>query len=308
MIRLSSSGYEAVINPLRGGSCVQLRRNGISVLRTPASDADALKSPFFYGTPILFFPNRIAEGKFEFEGRLYEFPVNDPETGCFLHGTLHQTPFEVMEQHADRVELRYQATEREPYLTFPHSFSLRLSWMLTPEGLEQKVVLQNESPLDMPVALGFHTTFQLPFSGMGDAKEITLRLDVAREYSRKGKDHLPDGKYCDTSQDMEALKSGIWHPALQQSSRLFQMGIRKEMVLTDPVDGIRVTYTALQGYNYWMVFNSLSPDWISIEPQSWLTNCPNAPFPRNETGFDFLPPGQSRAYLTRLKIDQRISS
>ncbi len=62
MIRLSSSGYEAVINPLRGGSCVQLRRNGISVLRTPASDADALKSPFFYGTPILFFPIGLPKG------------------------------------------------------------------------------------------------------------------------------------------------------------------------------------------------------------------------------------------------------
>lgn len=304
MIELQAGGYVALINPTRGGSCVHLSRFGASVLRTPESDIDYEMGPFFYGTPLLFFPNRISDGKFEFEGRTYTLPINEPDTGCFLHGTLHETQFEVVQQQNDSVELRYQATDEKPYLSFSHAFTLTLKWELDEAGLHQQVSFTNDSNLNMPIALAFHTTFQLPFCAESDANAITMQLDTSIEYSRNMKNYLPDGGWAADYPMKQELSEGVFHPGPCRMSRFFKMGDRKELVLTDPIAGVKMHYTALQGYDYWMVYNGLTADFLSVEPQSWLSNCPNAPFAREETGFSYLQPGESRTYETCMRIEK----
>ena len=39
-----------------------------------------------------------------------------------------------------------------------------------------------------------------------------------------------------------------------------------------------------------------------MEPQTGVNNCPNAPFDREKTGFQFLTPGESRTYETQLTL------
>ncbi len=303
MIELHAYGYTARIDPDRGGNCLCLNRFGADVLRTPASDADREREPFFFGTPLLFFPNRISGGRFEFEGREYRLPVNEPSTGCFLHGTMHQAAFKVIRQNEQSVLLRYMATDEEPYLTFPHAFEVDQEWGLSSEGLQQTVTVTNLSRLDMPVALGSHTTFRLPFTAGSRAEAVTMQLDTDLEYSRNMTNYLPDGKCSRQYPDQDALKQGTFVPAPHRMSRLFRMGKNRDLVLTDPESAIRMTYSALKGYGYWMVYNGISPDFLCVEPQSWLSNCPNAPFPRNETGFDFLTPGENRVYETNLSME-----
>lgn len=304
MIQLDSNGYTARIDPSRGGSCVQLSRFGADVLRTPASAEDYETEPFFYGTPLLFFPNRISEGQFEFEGRTYKLPINEPATGCFLHGTLHATPFEVVHIQENSVTLRYQATPQAPYLTFPHAFTLVLEWSLSANGLLQTVTFVNDSDANMPVALAFHTTFRLPFSSNGQANKVSMKLDTSLEFSRNMENYLPDGECKSEYPDKEAMEEGTFYPAPCRMSRLFKMGQEKDLILTDPCAGVRAKYTALQGYDYWMFYNGVAPDFLCVEPQSWLSNCPNAPFPQNETGFDFLASGEERTYKTVLSIEK----
>ena len=304
MIELLSHGYTAIINPLRGGSCIHLSRFGASILRTPKSEADYETGPYFYGTPLLFFPNRISGGQFEFEGRTYTLPITEPDTGCFLHGTLHETPFEIVSQQADRVMLQYQATADAPYLSFPHAFTLRLLWKLDEHGLSQQVTFTNDSERNMPIALAFHTTFSLPFVQQSHADNITMQLDTSAEYSRNLKNYLPDGGFFADYPQKQELDEGTFHPGPCRMSRFFKMGERKELVLTDPVAGIKAAYQALQGYDYWMVYNGIAADFLSVEPQTWLSNCPNAPFPREQTGFAYLEPRQSRTYQTRLSIER----
>ncbi len=302
MLELHAEGYTALIDPEHGGNCVRLSRYGAEILRTPKSAADRDESPFFYGTPLLFFPNRISEGCFVFEGREYRLPVNEPSTGCFLHGTMHRTAFEVIRQNEQSASLRYLATDREPYLTFPHAFEVDQEWSFSPAGLRQTVTVTNRSRLDMPVALGSHTTFRLPFTADSRPDEITMRLDTGAEYSRNMQTYLPDGKVFTDYPDRDALRQGTFVPAPCRMSRLFRMGSSKTLTLTDPRGHVQMTYEALKGYHYWMVYNGLSPDFLCVEPQSWLSNCPNAPFPREETGFDCLMPGESRVYETLLSI------
>ena len=90
-IHLSAFGYEAEICPERGANLISLTRPELhmSSLRTPSSLEDFTKSnPYLWGVPVLLPPNRISGAKFEFEGREYVFPMNEPTIGNFIHGML----------------------------------------------------------------------------------------------------------------------------------------------------------------------------------------------------------------------------
>lgn len=304
MIELNAHGYTAWIDPARGGSCTRLSRYGAQALRTPAGEESYRENAFLWGTPLLFFPNRISQGRFFFENRAYAFPVNEPATGCFLHGTLHQTPFEEISRSESAVALRYAATPQAPYLSFPHAFTLELLWHLAEDGLHQRAVFTNDSPRNMPVALAFHTTFCCPFVSDSRPENIRLTLDTSLEYSRDMRTYLPDGGCSAEYAGKEEMKEGTLIPCEHTISRLFRMGERREMLLTDARAGLRVRYRAGSTYGYWMVYNGGNPNYLCVEPQSWLSNCPNAPFPREQTGFDFLAPGHSRAYETCLSLER----
>lgn len=94
MINLKSRNYTAVITPSRGANCVSLRNTeyGAVILRELPMGAKP-DNPYLYGMPVLFPVNRISGGRFEFEGREYIFPINEPNTGCHIHGTLHSETF-----------------------------------------------------------------------------------------------------------------------------------------------------------------------------------------------------------------------
>ena len=304
MLELHAGGYTAWIAPERGGACLRLSRWGAEALCTPKTEEELAQTPFFFGTPLLFPPNRISGAEFTFQGRRYSFPVNEPATGCFLHGELYKTPFQVLSQGEGGVRLGYRATVEQPYLSFPHAFSLTLDWSLSPDGLRQETSFTNLSDADMPVALGFHTAFRAPFAPEGRAEDIFLTLDTQREYGRNMRNYLPDGSVFTEYPDRQALAQGAYQPCDQAVSRLFQMGARHEMRLTDRKRGLAVRYRAGESFRYWMVYHGGPGKALCVEPQSWLSNCPNAPFPREKTGFDSIAPGETRRYETWLSIER----
>ena len=301
-LELHAHGYTAVILPERGGSCVDLAKGDVHALRTPKSMTDYEGNPFLYGTPLLFFPNRISGGSFDFEGRRYVLPMNEPATGCFLHGTLHETPFAVEQKWVDYVRLVYRAQKENLYLTFPHVFTLTLEWTLGEDGLHQRVIFLNESPENMPVALAFHTTFRIPFVPDSSPENVQLMLDVSCEYGRDMRTCLPNGYCWEDFSGKREMAAGSYIPAHHTISRLFRMGGRRKMRLIDRTKGAEISYRAGETYGYWMVYNGGSKEFLCVEPQSWLSNCPNAPFDRTAHGFVSIVPGEAYSYETVMSI------
>ena len=160
-VRITLGSWSGVI-ALDRGACLESLRNedyGVSILREPPANGE-LDNPYLYGMPILFPANRIENGKFEFEGRIYSFPVNEPATNCHLHGMLHETPFELVEKSDSSVVCRYRA-EKGEYLDFPHAFEIIERYELVTEGLLHTVTVTNLSEDNMPVFLAFHTRIYL---------------------------------------------------------------------------------------------------------------------------------------------------
>mgnify|MGYP001533811175 CR=1 FL=1 len=81
-VHFTAGGYEAVMVPSVGANVVKLKHTatGIEILRTP--DAEEMENfkerPQIYGLPLLFPPNRIADGTYTFEGRKYQYPITIP--------------------------------------------------------------------------------------------------------------------------------------------------------------------------------------------------------------------------------------
>jgi aldose 1-epimerase len=89
-ILLKASPYEAAVLPGIGANMIAFRdiEKGFRFIREPREiDIVSFKAwPVTYGIPILFPPNRYEGGKFPWQGKVYQFPVNEKAIENHLHG------------------------------------------------------------------------------------------------------------------------------------------------------------------------------------------------------------------------------
>ena len=304
IIELCGGGYTARINLSRGANCISLRHSatGARILREPP-DPMRLDNPYLYGMPLLFPVNRIFGGRFVFRGREYVFPVNEPNTGCHLHGTLHETPFAVTARSGDSLTAEYTADAAHPYLSFPHAFTLRLSYCLEADGLHLETALTNRSDTDMPYFLGFHTTFSLAMTPKTNAEAVLAKAELSREIERDMTTYLPTGRLPEFDAVSAALAAGTWHPASGAISRHYRAGGGGLLTLTDPETGLRMVYRNDAAFGYRLIYGD-GKAFLCMEPQTCMANAANAPFAREETGFAFLRPDETKQFHSQIGLEE----
>lgn len=299
---ITCGDWEALIDVAHGANCIALRnkRYNAKLLREPPEDG-VLDNPYLYGMPILFPVNRIEGGRFEFEERTYEFPINEPSTGCHLHGELHRMPFEILDQHPQKIACRYRA-KRGEYLNFPHSFEIVQEYELKQDGFYHTVTVKNLSEQNMPLFLGFHTTFYTLFTNESHIGDVRVFSDITQEYERNmKKNYLPTGATPAFDHISRALSEGTYDPFSGPASRHYK-GAGK-MTITDEKRRLRLIYENDKKYTFRLIYNGGKEGYICLEPQTCLANCPNAPFSRKESGFDFLKVGESKTYISKICLE-----
>lgn len=304
IVMLCGGGYTARINLSRGANCISLRHSatGARILREPP-DPMRLDNPYLYGMPLLFPVNRISGGRFVFAGREYVFPVNESNTGCHLHGTLHETPFAVTARSGDSLTAEYTADAAHPYLSFPHAFTLRLSYRLEADGLHLKTALTNRSDTDMPYFLGFHTTFSLAMTPKTNAKTVLAKAELSREIERDMTTYLPTGRLPEFDAISAALAAGTWHPTDRPISRHYRACSEGLLTLTDPENNLRVVYHNDCSYGFRLIYGD-GNSFLCMEPQTCMVNAANAPFAREETGFAFLRPNETKQFHSQIGLEE----
>ena len=293
----------AVIDTFRGANCISLKneRCGANILREPPENGEP-DNPYLYGMPILFPVNRIEGGRFEFEGRRYSFPVNEPRTGCHLHGELHRKAFDAVEKTDEKIICRYKADLGE-YLGFPHSFEITQEYELKADGFYHTVTVRNTSDENMPVFLGFHTTFNTLFTENSRPGDIRVFADITEEYERNMEiNYLPTGVKPRFDKVSLALADGTYDPFDGRASRHYRGN--GKMTVTDLKNGLRVVYQNDRKYGFRLIFNGGDEGYICLEPQTCLANCQNSPFPRSENGFDYVEAGRSEVYRSKIYLEE----
>lgn len=156
---LSAGGYEAEFSADIGATCFRLFYKPLNaeILRTPNGESQRNTNVYLFGNPILFPPNRIRGGRFVFRGKKYVLLVNEPQTGCFIHGNLLNLPFAKKQISQSEIEFTYSAKKGE-YLGFPHDFTVRRHYKLGENGLEEYTTVINDGVCEMPVMLAYVIT------------------------------------------------------------------------------------------------------------------------------------------------------
>ncbi|MFC4596780.1 aldose 1-epimerase [Cohnella hongkongensis] len=311
-VYLKHGKYSAIVLPGIGGNLISFRdeSRGFRFIREPEGDAWAgfVERPWVHGVPVLFPPNRYDAGTFEYDGRTYRFPVNEPSTGNHLHGFVYSSKWEVVEYGSTEEEsfatVRLVFDEKEPgYAYFPHRVTLTQTLTLTDAGLSHRFEATNDSAEAIPFMLGFHTTVNAPFAPGSRPEDLECGFSFGERWELNER-MLPTGRRLPLNEEERRLREGKGDPYFASMDNHYTAsavdGINA-MTLYDRRTGVRFVYEAGDAYKHWMVYNGeASGSFFCPEPQTGMVNAPNVDLPAEETGLIRLEPGESWSAVSRM--------
>lgn len=131
----------------------------------------------FQGQLLAPWPNRLAGGRYTFQGVEYGLEVDNPETGSAIHGLVHDLAWSPVDVHEDAVTLRL-AFEGVPGYPFP--LELTAHYRLSDEGLTVTLGARNTGEGDAPYGVGFHPYLTLgrPLDELSARGGLTVSSDA----------------------------------------------------------------------------------------------------------------------------------
>jgi aldose 1-epimerase len=128
------------------------------------------------GQLLVPWPNRIADGRYEFDGRRHQLPLDEPERGNAIHGLVRWSEWTVAECAPDRVALELLLRPRPGY---PFTLALRVEHALSADGLAVGIEATNVGSEPCPYGAGAH-----PYLALGsgaDGAELCLPASTVLE-------------------------------------------------------------------------------------------------------------------------------
>lgn len=146
---LRAGGYEAIITA-RAAALRALRFDGRDLV-VPFPEGGPI--PDYRGIIAAPWPNRIADGRYTFDGVTHQLPVNEPERGTALHGLAFPLDWSMKEHDAGSVTLTCTVGPMEGY---PFVVELTAHYALTGSGLHSAVTAHNAADVAAPYGVCPH--------------------------------------------------------------------------------------------------------------------------------------------------------
>lgn len=284
-IELARDGQRAVVVEVGGG----LRLydvNGRPVLDGYPLDAMCTSGR---GQMLIPWPNRLEDGRYEFDGRGHQLPLTEPGKGNAIHGLVRWAAWSVAEQAPDRVVMEHVI---RPQPGYPFTVALRIEYALSQSGLSVRTTADNLGDVECPFGSGAH-----PYLVVGTATVDPVILRVpGRTVIRTDERGIPvdrigvEGTEYDFRRP-RAIGAAKLDNALTDLDRDADGAARVELV--NPETGAGVALWVDETYRYVMVFSGDTlPDVnrrsLAVEPMT----CPPNAFLSGEALIR-LAPGQS---------------
>jgi aldose 1-epimerase len=127
-----------------------------------------------HGTPLVPWPNRLADGKYSFDGSDYQVPLTEPTKSNAIHGFLRWRNWDLIEQSTSRVVVGHLL---RPLKGYPFCLDVRVTYELDDEGLRVTTVATNAGVSAAPWAYGAHP-YLSPGTGLIDDCTLEFAADV----------------------------------------------------------------------------------------------------------------------------------
>jgi galactose mutarotase-like enzyme len=98
-------------------------------------------------------PNRLADGRYEFNGVQAQAALDEPERRNAIHGLVRWMPWTLQTRHQNQLSLRLQL---HPSPGYPFSLLLQMDYHVGREGLSVTTTAQSTDGGPIPFGLGFH--------------------------------------------------------------------------------------------------------------------------------------------------------
>lgn len=257
--------YLEVLSEMGAGlnDLVVKNKNGdrVSLLEGYRSDGEIQNTHHvkFRGSKLSPYPNRITEGKFTFDGKEYQFPVNEVSTNNQLHALLHCRPF-VLEQQESTASSAcivlshvYKGTDQG----YPWPYTIQIEYTMTEEGITVNTRITNDGKNDMPLGDGWH-----PYFKFNSIDNVHLEMSKAKRVSSLVGNPLGDIHGFESSKIIGSTRMDDCFEVNSDSGPF-------EVIITDKESGIRVCTWQENGqgqYRYLQLFTPDSRDEIAVEP------------------------------------------
>ncbi|KFI93393.1 aldose 1-epimerase [Bifidobacterium saguini DSM 23967] len=158
---ISYGDYAAVITEL-GATMRKVTYKGKNVI-VPLGADDPITC--CHGQLLVPFPNRIAAGTYEFEGKTYTLPIDEHDRNTAIHGYGYRSFWKLESLTESSVTQSWRA----PFLLgYPFAIKVYATHELTEDGLKITVTAENYGDVDAPWALAIHPWLDNGFNGYGD--------------------------------------------------------------------------------------------------------------------------------------------
>ena len=171
--QLTAAGYAAVVTEV-GATLRELRFQGRDLV--VPFDAGQVR-PFYRGATIAPWPNRIADGRYSFDGRIYQLPINEVDRHCALHGLVHWVRWDLVSAADDRLVLQHELVPQDGY---PFPLHLRIEYQLSPNGLQTRLTATNTGSTAVPYGCCPHP-YLIAGPGPLDSWSLTVPADQRLE-------------------------------------------------------------------------------------------------------------------------------
>ncbi|MBO9608991.1 MAG: aldose 1-epimerase [Paenibacillaceae bacterium] len=299
----------AEVVPQVGNNLYRFESGGRQVLVPPAKVSafkDEEFADFRYGTPILFPPNRVRDGRFTYKGKAYQLPLNEPPH-FHLHGEICSKAWRVVETGASDEEGAYVVSEfryaehPEILAYFPHPLTFTVTVRLLEGRLAFSGTIANEGEEEAPFAFGLHPYFSIPF---GAGEEITLQVPSTAEWPVSNLALVTgEPSMTDYSRSLNEGVSISDYPQLGCSLLSLTAGESSTCRMFMNNRGYTIAYRFGPEFPYVVLFR---PDWssaYSLEPYTYVTDAFNLPYDQELTGAKGLGAGATFRFSTSMWVE-----
>lgn len=261
---------------------------------SPSFDALLNEGTNAWKGQILFpFPNRLKNGRYLFEGKMYQFDCNDTDgRPNALHGIAQKVCFEVVNkiESNDKAQLETAWTTDETHPAYPFKVQLKVIFTFDANGLNIHTRVTNVGTKNAPFGLGWHPYFSL--GTKIDDLEMQLpahKILLTDEYL------IPTGKLSDpfTFLSPEPIENTF----LDTGYLLLPSQEDKIILLCNKSTEATLQLKLSKGYDFLQIYTPHHRNSIAIEPQTCAPNAFN-----NGLGIANLLPEQTTEYSFHVSL------
>jgi len=280
----SSGKHQITFVPDYGACLLSMRLQGTEVLDGYTTPIELDLNRWGKSGLLFPFPNRLANGLYEWGGMAYRFPINDPTTGTALHGFGMDKAFKVVTAQTEgktaRIACRYEYDGK--FDSYPFPFAIQVDYELSDAGaFQMSYTCWNTGEAPLPWGFGWH-----PYFCVSERVEDTRLQIPPMDMIGVDEQMIPTGKRYAYTEFIQPKLIGATvldncFAPTQKSADNLQIQLEGERG--------KLTYwqeTGLGKLNYTQLFTPPDRKSIAIEPMSCNVDAFN-----NQDGLIKLQPG-----------------